>query len=160
MIQIHRSLHHVDMRAVLQRKVQSRRDVNRLPAIARTQLQRAGRAVLGARDLASVVAWCERERTGWCHLLLSDDGQAPAYDVWALASGDDGVVFTAGKAEHLGLIISQALVVDVQEARDELVAQLQVALDVFGKAGRGWAEPDPHATVRVPPVVLPWPVED
>lgn len=145
---------------VLERKVQSRRDVNRLAALARTQLQRAGRAILGMRDLASVVAWCERERTGWCHLVVREEDGQPGYDLWALSSGDDGVVFAAGSAEPLGLILSQSLVVDVQGARDELARRLQAALDRFGKTGRGWDEPDPQATVRVPPVTFPWPAEE
>ncbi|MBL8920143.1 MAG: hypothetical protein JNJ54_14855 [Myxococcaceae bacterium] len=147
------------MRAFLQRKVQSRRDVNQLPPLGRAQLQRAGRAILGARDLASVVAWCERERAGWCHLAVGEDGQPPEWDAWVLTSGDDGVVFTSGASEPLGLIISQSLVIDVQGARDELARRLQGALDAFGKTGRGWDEPDPQATVRVPPVRFPWPVE-
>lgn len=148
------------MQVVLTRKVSSRRDVNRLPPVARAQLQRAGRAVLGARDLSSIVAWCERERSGWCHLTVTGAGRAQAWEVWALTSGDDGVVFAAGSPEHLGIIISQSLVMDVLATRDELVTQLQVALDAFGKAGRGWDEPDPQATVRVPPVTFPWPVEE
>lgn len=148
------------MRAVLQRKVQSRRDVNLLPPLARTQLQRAGRVVLGVRDLTTLVAWCERERSGFSHLVVGADGQPPAFDVWALLGGDDGVVFTSGSTENLGLILSQSLVIDVVATRDELIRPLQAALDAFGKAGRGWAEPDPHATVKVPPVILPWPAEE
>lgn len=118
--------------------------------MARAQLQAAGRTLLGARDFASLLAWSDREGIGWYQLVVEDRRGAPTWDIWLLTSGDDGVIFTHGAPDHLGLIVSQTWVVDVQAARNELVECLQQAIDGFlPPVFRGWLNDDPRATVQL-----------
>ncbi len=138
------------MRAALKRRVNSRDEAHTLPALARTQLQSAGRTLLGARELETLLAWSDREGIGWYQLVVEDDRGAPTFEVWLLTSGDDGVMFTPGAPDHLGLIVSQTCVVDVQAARNELVAELQRALDHFvPPTFAAWLN-EPHVTTLRP----------
>lgn len=149
------------MRVALKRRVNSRHEANALPPVARAQLLSAGRTLLGARDFASLLAWSEREGIGWYHLVVEDSRTEATWDVWLLTSGDDGVIFTEGAPEHLGLIVSQTYVVDLQAARNELVERLQQAIDGFvPPVFRGWLNDDPHATVKLQAIAVPWPAED
>lgn len=149
------------MRPTLKRRVNSRHEANALPPLARAQLQAAGRTLLGARDFASLLAWSEREGIGWYQLVIEDTRGAPAWDLWLLTSGDDGVIFTHGATEHLGIIVSQSYVVDVQAARNDLVEQLQQTIDRFvPPVFRGWVNEESHATVKLKAISLPWSAEE
>ncbi|MER2563991.1 MAG: hypothetical protein ABTQ32_24890 [Myxococcaceae bacterium] len=149
------------MRPTLKRRVNSRTEANALPPIARVQLQAAGRTLLGARDFTSLMAWSEREGIGWYQLVIEDARGAPTWEVWLLTSGDDGVIFTHGASDHLGLILSQSYVVDVQAARNDLVEGLQQAIDRFvPPVFRGWVNEESHATVKLKAISLPWSSEE
>lgn len=149
------------MRPTLKRRVNSRAEANALPPIARVQLQAAGRTLLGARDFTSLMAWSDREGIGWYQLVIEDARGAPTWEVWLLTSGDDGVIFTHGASDHLGLILSQSYVVDVQAARNDLVEGLQQAIDRFvPPVFRGWVNEESHATVKLKAISLPWPAEE
>lgn len=149
------------MRPTLKRRVNSRHEANALPPIARAQLQAAGRTLLGARDFASLMAWSDREGIGWYQLIIEDARGGPTWEVWLLTSGDDGVIFTHGATDYLGLIISQSYVVDVQAARDELVQRLQQAVDRFvPPVFRGWLNEASQATVKLQAISLPWSAEE
>lgn len=149
------------MQPALKRRVNSRHEANALPPIARAQLLSAGRSLLGARDFASLLAWSEREGIGWYQLVIEDGRGAPTWDIWVLTSGDDGVIFTHGAPDHLGLIISQTYVVDVHAARDELVERVQQAFDAFvPPVFRGWLNEESHATAKLQAIAVPWPAEE
>ena len=121
--------HH--MRAIVRRRVNSRGEVHALTELERSQLLSAGRVLLGARDLESLLAWSDRELLGWLVVRIDDEGGAPQCDVWLLASGDDGLLFEHGAASHLGIALSQTYLVDVQASRTGLVERLQHALDLM-----------------------------
>ena len=68
---------------------------------------------------------------------------------------------SARATDHLGLIISQSYVVDVQAARDELVQRLQQAVDRFvPPVFRGWLNEASQATVKLQAISLPWSAEE
>ena len=119
------------MRAIVRRRVNSRAEVSELSELERSQLLSAGRVLLGARDLESLLAWSDRELLGWLLVRVDDEDGAPQCDAWLLASGDEGLLFEPGVASHLGIAMSQTYLVDVQASRASLVKRLQHALDAM-----------------------------
>lgn len=106
-----------------------------------------------------MLAWSDREGIGWYQLVVEDGRGASTWDLWLLTTGNDGVVFAHDTPFHLGLIVSQGSVVDVERERTTLVRQLQQALDGFEPpAFRGWLNDDPKATAKLEAISVPWPV--
>lgn len=119
------------MKALLVKEVNSRADVEALSPLEQQQLVSAGQSTVGAATLEAVISWSHKELLGWHHLRFESAPGVTAYDAWLLANGDDGVFFEPGAPAHCGLGVSQTLVDDMHEHRDELVARLQAALDAF-----------------------------
>jgi len=87
---------------------------------------------------------------GWLHVLIEEDGGV-SYELWLLASGDEGLVFAGGAEQHCGIALSQTYLVDAEGSRDRLVARLQNAIDSMVRPRfLGWIDGAADVTVEEP----------
>lgn len=127
------------MKALLVKEVNCRADVEALTPLEQQQLVSAGRATVREATLEGVIRWSDKELLGWHHLRFESSPGVTAYEAWLLANGDDGVFFEPGAPAHCDLGVSQTLVGDMREHRDDVVARLQAASGLRGPAVQGVA---------------------
>ncbi len=108
----------------------SRRAFDALSPGDRAQLAAAFKAAFGHTSMAVGYAYHEKEGVSLYKLQLVKAG-AVLWDVWIDVAMDNGAVFHPTTERPNGIGVSQEEVYDMEASRDDLVLEIQRALDGF-----------------------------